>query len=258
MKSHMTRQSDSYSPEVLEQEEDFYRRFWWSPKWGTANPNVDEKNRARGVLSLLGRHVLPMHQQKPRLLDLGCGRGWLTQLLSLRANVLGLDPVHASVERARELFPHLEFKQGYSDDLLDDPDFQPFDIVVASEVIEHVPDGAKPGFVESIYRLLKPGGFCLLTTPRGDLHQWWLASPIFGSQPVEHWVTEQQLDDLMRRNGFEVVKQQRVWVPKYRYSFPARLVSSRYFAKLVALSPQVFEPVRDRFGFYQLMLARKT
>jgi SAM-dependent methyltransferase len=41
-----------------------------------------------------------------------------------------------------------------------------YDIVVAVEVLEHVDEDAK--FVEAVYRVLRPGGLFLMTTPNGD------------------------------------------------------------------------------------------
>jgi SAM-dependent methyltransferase len=41
-----------------------------------------------------------------------------------------------------------------------------FDYVVAIEVLEHVEEDSK--FIEQVYRVLKPGGTFLMTTPNGD------------------------------------------------------------------------------------------
>lgn len=41
-----------------------------------------------------------------------------------------------------------------------------FDCVVSVEVLEHVEEDAR--FVEEVYRVLKPGGVFLMTTPNGD------------------------------------------------------------------------------------------
>ena len=40
-----------------------------------------------------------------------------------------------------------------------------FDLVVAAEVIEHLPASAVPAFVKELYRLTSPGGRVVLTTP---------------------------------------------------------------------------------------------
>ena len=73
--------------------------------------------------------------------------------------------------------------------MLSRPDFAPFDVVLCSEVIEHVPHPQKPEFVNQLARLLTPDGYLILTTPRGDVWEEWrrIAPP---NQPVEDWVTE--------------------------------------------------------------------
>ena len=84
--------------------------------------------------------------QGKKVLDLGCGDGTYTyDLLQMgAANVLGLDPAIAAIDKANENFgniPNLAFFVGniYA---LDDLG-QQFDIVVLRGVLHHLPDAAK-------------------------------------------------------------------------------------------------------------------
>ena len=100
-------------------------------------------------------------------------------------------------------------------------DFKPFDVVLCSEVIEHVPHANKPVFVQQLAQLLTSDGYLILTTPRGDVWEEWkkIAPP---NQPVEDWVTEQQLGRLLSDGGFRHLGLERIpiEVPSLRY-FPA-------------------------------------
>lgn len=251
-------QRDSYAKELLAHEETFYAEFWRSEAWGSATPNEDESARARVLLQLMHEHVAPAlrGRDEVRLLDVGCGRGWLTKLLSQFGSARGIDPVAAAIERAKDLFPDLDFAQGYSDDLIEQGLAGAFDVVVSSEVIEHVPDDAKPAFLASLYDLLAQQGFCLLTTPRGELFDWWSGLG-YPHQPVESWVTEPKLRALAEAAGFRVLAQRRVWVPNQRYSLGARAVASRYWRALRPLAPKAFDRGRSRFGIYQVILLQK-
>jgi SAM-dependent methyltransferase len=100
-----------------------------------------------------------------RALEIGPGSGIYLPLLSeLAQGVVASDIEPAFLERAREIavsHPNLEV-------VLDDivasglPDGS-FDLVLCSEVIEHIPDPA--GALASIHRILRPGGRLLLSTP---------------------------------------------------------------------------------------------
>jgi 2-polyprenyl-3-methyl-5-hydroxy-6-metoxy-1,4-benzoquinol methylase len=253
-------QRASYSSDLQAREEAYYADFWSTDKWGGREPsNIDERNRAEGIVSLIRRRVVPAFggRRDLRILDVGCGRGWLTNRLAVCGSVTGLDPVTAAIERARTLFPELSFRSGYSDELLAEIGDRAFDLVVSSEVIEHIPSDAKPAFVTSLFRLLRPGGFLILTTPRGNIFPYWSEVLRWPRQPVEEWVTERELRRRLEAAGFRVTLQKRIWIPKIRYNFAARLVCSRPFQLAVREFPRLLQPVQNRFGFYQLILAQR-
>jgi 2-polyprenyl-3-methyl-5-hydroxy-6-metoxy-1,4-benzoquinol methylase len=53
-----------------------------------------------------------------------------------------------------------------------------FDIVICSEVLEHVPDG--PQVLAELTRVLRPGGSLILGTPDYGRRLWWLLEWIYG------------------------------------------------------------------------------
>ena len=101
-----------------------------------------------------------------RVLDLGCGDGALTGLLADAAgasgSVTGVDVAQAALARARKRRPELTFTLAPIDGALPFDDGS-FDVVWASEVIEHVADTAR--WLSEVRRVLVPRGRLLLTTP---------------------------------------------------------------------------------------------
>jgi SAM-dependent methyltransferase len=98
-----------------------------------------------------------------RVLDLGCGQGDLTaELARISATILGVEVAQAAIERARSRQPELTFELAPIDGDLPLRDGA-FDVVWASEVIEHVADTAR--WLSEVRRVLAPGGRLLLTTP---------------------------------------------------------------------------------------------
>jgi SAM-dependent methyltransferase len=98
-----------------------------------------------------------------RVLDLGCGQGDLTaELARISATILGVEVAQAAIERARSRQPELTFELAPIEGDLPLRDGA-FDVVWASEVIEHVADTAR--WLSEVRRVLAPGGRLLLTTP---------------------------------------------------------------------------------------------
>ncbi len=193
-----------------------------APAWSTPHPNADESARWSKIAAFLEYILRRVRQQEPnkrlRMLDIGCGRGWLTNLATMYGTCEGIEPVAGVVEHARKLFPHLRFEAGMADSVLTRSDFAPYDVVLTSEVIEHVPHGQKEKFLAQLAQLLKPEGYVILTTPRGEMWEQWktIAPP---NQPVEDWVTEDQLRILLTGEGFTELGLERIHVevPNLRY-----------------------------------------
>lgn len=238
-----------------EVQEDFYEGFW-SERDGNPKAGREERDRWEVIRRMVEMHVLPPFEGRAlEILDLGCGRGWMAQLLSSWGDVLGIDPLEASIERARQSFPALQFERAIADDLLARGFGERFNLIVSSEVIEHVPVGQQLGFLQDVARLLAGGGWCILTTPRGELWRGWTRVPRV-HQPIEAWLTEDELDRLALEASLRVLARDRAHLPRRPPTWQGRLLKSALERRLVRDLPLGW--VRNHLGyaakFYQVVL----
>jgi SAM-dependent methyltransferase len=100
-------------------------------------------------------------------LDVGCGDGRGTHELAERLGPAftwtGVDFSERAIAFARLMAPELEFEVQAAEALAFDD--ASFDLVVAREVIEHVPPDGVGAFVAELRRVLRPGGRLVVTTP---------------------------------------------------------------------------------------------
>lgn len=142
-----------------------------------------------------------------RALDLGCGEGVLTALLSDAAGeVVGADVAQAALDRAGAAHPGLDFRLVPIDGPLPFEDGW-FDLVWSSEVIEHVADTAR--WLSEVRRVLAPGGRLALTTPSHGRLRVALAGMERFSEPLGdhlHLYTARSLHALLEEFGFAQVR----------------------------------------------------
>ena len=103
---------------------------------------------------------------RQRILDVGAGEGYFCSQMVERARARGFEP--AEVLRACDRFPEQFRVPDVPCDPIDERgglpyDANSFDTTVAIEVVEHVED--QFAFVRELYRVTKPGGRVLVTTP---------------------------------------------------------------------------------------------
>lgn len=143
-----------------------------------------------------------------RLLDIGCDDGFLFRELGGRLGFgVGVDPgaaptQHANYQIVRGLFP-------------DQPsDREPFNVVVALAVLEHVPRDEQAIFVESIGKILMSRGVVVLTVPSPLvdrlLHLLSALRITDGMAAHEHWgFKPRHVKPLFVQCGFETIVHRR-------------------------------------------------
>jgi 2-polyprenyl-3-methyl-5-hydroxy-6-metoxy-1,4-benzoquinol methylase len=114
----------------------------------------------------LARHYL-QPQSTDRILDVGCGSGVVAAYVAdvPVQSVIGVDGNAAAVAFAARQFrrPNLHFARGLVDQLAF-PE-ESFDACLCLELIEHIYPNQGRALLQTLYRLTRPGGRLLLTTP---------------------------------------------------------------------------------------------
>ena len=142
-----------------------------------------------------------------RALDLGCGDGSFTPVLAeAGASAAGVDVAAAAIERAARRHPGLDFRLVPFDGALPFEDGT-WDLIWASEVIEHVADTAR--WLSEVRRVLAPSGRLLLTTPSHGRLRLALGGVERFSPPLGdhlHLYTKRSLSVLLEEFGFGEVR----------------------------------------------------
>lgn len=124
-------------------------------------------NRADFVLSQVNRENLPVES----VLDIGCSHGsGLNALTGKAHNLTGIDMDKEALHKAEANYPHIKFIHQDANTLPFDSNS--FDIVILSEVIEHVGDENKQLVIDEAHRVLKAGGLFILTCPYAGIFAW--------------------------------------------------------------------------------------
>lgn len=143
-----------------------------------------------------------------RFLDLGCGSGrHSAEALRRGAQVTAVDASAAELEKARGLLSAMteagEAPPGAGFELLvADATHLPlasasFDVVVVSEVFEHIPEDGRA--MAELSRVLKPGGLAAVSVPRWwPEHVCWALSSEYRTSPGGH-VRIYRADELVGR-----------------------------------------------------------
>ena len=159
------------------------------------------------ILELAGR--LP---PGTRVLDVGSGNAYvLGQFLQRGCTGVGIDLSEEGIAIARKTYPQARFEVPPADDeILNNLQEVPFDIVLSTEVVEHLYDPR--AYARGCLTALKPGGRFICSTPyhgylknlviaaagKWDSH----ASPLWDGGHIKLWSRE-SLSTLFVETGFQ-------------------------------------------------------
>lgn len=134
-------------------------QIWWDPKGEMGTLHTINPLRTKFITEKLS-------EQSPRILDVGCGGGILSEALAKSgAQVTGLDLSEASIHVAREHAQKANLQIDYRYESVQDVaknQAGTFDAVACMEMLEHVPEPGK--IVAACAQAIKPGGHVFFST----------------------------------------------------------------------------------------------
>jgi len=134
--------------------------------WESASATNAHQYLIRAVDLALGNGVSRAGSagQRLRVFDAGCGNGYLAgHLINKGFEVAACDASQQGIDQALKKNPQARFEVCSVYDDLAERFGRNWDVVVSSEVIEHLYDPRC--FVKQAGEMLKPGGLLLITTP---------------------------------------------------------------------------------------------
>lgn len=232
----------------LKDQRAYYDNYWRTHKLGLI---PDEVTRLAEIFHAVALILPNFKTREIRICDLGCGRGWISAELSKFGTVTAVDLSPQAIQSASERWPQVDFQ---STDILTWRPDDSFDLVVTSEVIEHVPDHKL--FADTVSHLLRNGGYLILTTPNGKVKRAWDAIN-GGSQIIENWLKPAELRQLF--SLFKILRY-KVFILDFSYVGIFRITSAPKLLRLINLAGigKVYDLIRDwlRLGLYQILVAR--
>jgi len=133
--------------------------------------------------------------------DIGSSFGWFEKmaLVGKCKSVVGIEPKKKDFYQAKKEVPSATFKVG-SALKMPFPN-NSFDLVVIFDVIEHIPKNTEPRAIKEIFRILRPGGELVLSTP----FDFWLSKIMDPAWYFGHrHYKEIQLARMLMDNGFKI------------------------------------------------------
>ena len=141
------------SPQVYEENLAFWEKAWNGVKTPyTQMPDMDYIPRIPAAIA---------SRKADRVLDLGCGSGWLSVFLCRNGfDVCGVDVAAHALELGRMWASQENLKIDFTVQDISDLKFESdsFGSVVANSIFEHLTFELASKTVESLHRILKPGG----------------------------------------------------------------------------------------------------
>lgn len=233
----------------LRSQEAFYDQRWANFQYA----NGHKLARAVAILNAITRLGL----RSPSILDLGCGIGWLTGILSQFGPTLGVELSSLAVKEAKKRYPTAQFVQA---DILNWKYPQgTFDLVVSQEVLEHLDD--QPKYLNIAADLLKQNGWLILTMPNRRILEFMTPDTraMLCNQPIENWLTRGELSRLLNER-FSLVHMTTL-VPGFGSRGIHRVVNSTRLISLLAASglQSTYDVLRlwMGFGLHILAVAKK-
>ncbi len=212
---------------------DYYNREaanWWN---GTGSPLGIIRYTMNPVrLAYVVKHlaVLSYDYRGKRVLDVGCGGGFLTEEIArFGLDTKGLDPsapsLHTARSHAKAMKLDIDYHEGFGENL-PYPDSH-FDMVFCLDVLEHVKEYKK--ILAEISRVLKPGGLFFFETVNRTLLSYFIVIFLFQKFPLtrimpdrihvwKYFIKPAEIRKAVTENNMELADLQGI-LPGYNFAY---------------------------------------
>jgi len=166
--------------------------FWnnWVTRSFDWERNRDNARRGASVIMEVEKHK----QSDLKILDVGCGSGWLSKELQKYGEVTATDLASEAIQETKIRYPQIIWVAG--DFLQVDLPENYFHVVTCLETIAHVAD--QSAFASRIAKLIRPHGSLILTTQ--NEYVWkrtgWTNPP--GKGQIRNWLSRKGLIELFQ------------------------------------------------------------
>ena len=204
----------------------------------------EQEKRSEGIISFLNPQIGEL------ILDVGCGNARdCIHILKKGGRIIGVDLSSRMIDEARrELENHFlgwfELRVGDATNLEFSDAY--FDKVIASEVIEHIPDWKKS--LSEMLRVLKPNGELIISTP--NKRSWYgfdryiIYEKILRRQwehPYDQWKTCHELEHALTDCGFAIAAKRGIcYIPGFIIPY---FVLPRFLQKTLIFFVQKIEDI---------------
>ncbi len=162
------------------------------------------RRRARGYHAELERFVRFLVPPGATVLEVGCGTGDLLAAVAAPGQGLGVDFSHAMIRVARSRHPEHRFAVADAERL---PVSGAFDYVVLSDLVGNLED-VQSGLTE-LHHVTGRGSRIVVSYYNYLWEPLLRAAERLGlkmPQPVQHWLPRQDIENILRLSGFDVVR----------------------------------------------------
>ncbi len=202
----------------------FYNDF--ASDWESKINDLETQKRIKVIFNnLLNKSSL----NSKKLLEVGCGMGYFSaKAYELGANVTGVDIGDRLIKKSKKRVPKGKFQVATASDLPFDNNS--FDIVICTEVLEHIDNQDKA--INELIRVLAKKGKLVITTPNKiykplfDILGFLKIRPYKGN---EKWYFTWELKRLLLSKKVSIVKE-----ANFNFIYPVKFLD--YFEKFSFLS----------------------
>lgn len=156
-----------------------------------------------------------------KILDCGCGRGRLIELIKSHYDYTGIDLDPELINYLSIKYPKSKFINGDLNKVLELVPSEKYDSIILSAIIEHVTEPIS--LIKNLRKLLRPDGIIIITTPNPTfetIYHYGSKLGIFdkhAEEEHEDLITKESLNEMLKKSKFSILK-------SYRFLFSANQI----------------------------------